>query len=351
MTHELGHFLTARKFGVKILEFGLGIPPRAWGKKVGDMILSLNWLPIGGFVRLMGEDETDKKTLNDPGSFSSKPVWQKMIIVAGGVTVNMITAWILFYIVLLGTNFKILYPTFGPVVAISLVEQGMPAAEAGLKVGDQFTSVNGKPVSTIEQAIQEIKSNPNKPVAIDVTDIDGKNKRSVTLTPKIDSEGVSRIGVAFSPVPFKEYTTPTTKIFSGILYSWDLTRYTFLGLGRLFSDVKVGNFEKASESFTGPIGLTVLSNNILSSGFEAILPYLWFMGIISLTLAIMNSLPFPALDGGRFVFLTYELIFRRKANPKFEALVNKAGMVALLALMVWVTMSDVNRFILNKFTF
>lgn len=345
--HEAGHFLVAKKFGIKVLEFGFGIPPRAWGKKIGETIYSINWLPFGGFVRLLGEDEEssleNKKVISER-DFRAKPVGQRIAVVVAGVIMNLFLAWILFYTVIIGQNFNIIYPVSEQGIFIAKVEKGFPAENVGIKIGDKLLSVDSQAPSDIEKARQLIKAKQGGEVTLTLTDSDGNNKRQVSVTPKKVENGDVLIGVVFSPIPFRQYVTFTEKLFSGITYSWDLTKLTFSGFGTLFSQIFSGNFGQVSKSVTGPVGMATITNDILSSGgAAAILPYLWFVGIISLTLAIFNVLPVPALDGGRLLFLVIEAVIRKKVREDVERMIHQVGFLILLGLAVLVTYSDIRK--------
>lgn len=343
LIHEFGHFLMAKRFGIKVEEFGFGIPPRAWGKKIGETIYSINWLPFGGFVKLMGEDEVASKSKGlNSRDFRAKPVDQRIIVVVAGVIMNLILAWILFYTVIISQNFKIIYPTMEPAVYIFRVEEGFPAKEAGIKEGEKLVEIDGQAVFEIDQAKKLIQLKREEPLTLTLADSDGRKKRKVSLTPKKVAED-TLIGVIFSPIPFKTYTTPIQKAFSGISYSWDLTRLTFAGLGSIIRDLASGNFGQASKSVAGPVGLAVLTNDILSVGWQAILPYLWFVGIISLTLSIFNVLPIPALDGGRLLFLVIEAVSRRKIKEDIERQVHQIGFIILIALALLISFSDIRK--------
>lgn len=343
LIHEFGHFMMAKKFGIKVLEFGFGLPPRIFGKKVGETLFSINWLPLGGFVKLLGEDEADKKVLNDPRSFTRADVGKRIMVVVAGVVMNLLLAWALFYIVIIQQGFRILYPPTEPSVYIGEVRSDFPAQEAGIKIGDRILTIDGEKMEDVEKAIASIKEKNGQPVKIDVGDLDGNFKKSITLTPKETEEGEKLIGVAFSPVGFKIYETPVEKIFSGITYSYDLTRLTFVGLGGLINDLISGNYQKASQSVAGPVGLARVTNSILSAGVEAIIPFIWFSGVISLTLAIFNVLPIPALDGGRLFFLTFEAVTRKKVHAEVERMIHTAGFAVLIALSLLVAFSDIKK--------
>lgn len=345
LIHEFGHFLMAKRFGIKVEEFGFGIPPRAWGKKIGETLYSINWLPFGGFVKLLGEDEVDMLTVSKEKGrdFRTKPVSQRIIVVITGVVMNLLLAWVLFYIVIASQNFKIIYPVIESAVYIAEVEKDFPAQKAGIKAGEKLLSVDSQRVSDIEQARKLIKSKNGMSVTLTLADSDGNNLRKVSVTPKKVEKGDVLIGVIFSPIPFREYRTISQKLFSGITYSWDLTRLTFAGFGKLFQDLFYGNFGQASKSVTGPVGMATITNDILSSGGAVLLPYLWFVGIISLTLSIFNVLPIPALDGGRLLFLVIEAVTKKKVKEDVEKMVHQIGFIILIALALLITFSDIRK--------
>ena len=342
--HELGHFLMAKKFGIKVEEFGFGIPPRLFGKKIGETLYSLNALPLGGFVRLLGEDEVDKTVLKNKRSFASQNVYKRILVVISGVTMNLFLAWIIFYTVIVYQNFKIIYPTPQPAVFIGFLEKGFPAEGAGVKIGDRILKVDEKEIKNFEDARNFIKEKNGGSVTLTLSDIDGQSKRVVNVTPKKVETGFL-IGVGFTPVAMKSYVRGVDKLFSGITYSWQLTKVTFVGLGKLLGDVAAGNFKTASEGVSGPVGLARMSNDILSNGPSAAAFYLWFVGVISLTLSIFNVLPIPALDGGRLLFLVIEAASRKKVREDIERLVHQIGFAVLLTLALLITYSDISKLI------
>lgn len=345
LIHEFGHFLVAKKFGIKVEEFGFGIPPRAWGKKIGETIYSINWLPFGGFVRLQGEDdeETLKDKTKNSRDFRAKPVSQRIAVVIAGVAMNLLLAWIIFYVVIIGQNFKVIYPVSEAAIYIAEVENNFPAKAAGVQPGEKLLAVDSQSTTDIDKARSLIKSKNGAPVILTLADSDGNNARKISITPKKTANGDILIGVIFSPIPFRTYSTPTEKIFSGITYSFDLIRLTFSGFGTLLHQLVYGNFGKVSQSVSGPVGMAVISNDILSNGLAAIFPYLWFVGIISLTLAVFNVLPIPALDGGRLLFLVIEAITRKKVKENVERWIHQIGFIILLGLALLVTFSDIRK--------
>lgn len=353
--HELGHFLMAKKFGIKVLEFGFGIPPKAWGKKIGETIYSLNWLPFGGFVRLLGEDDIDKKMLENKRSFSewnersfaAQAVWKRILVVVAGVIMNLLLAWVLFYIVIVWNGFKIVIPSPEPLIIIDQVEPNSPAQTAGLKIGDRILAINDEFVKDQKTLIQKIKSDAGIPTSLAISDWQGNNIKKITVVPRENPPvGQGALGVALSPFAFMEFKTLPEKIFSAPVYSIQLVKLTFVGFGQLFSSLGNRDFSKASQQVAGPIGIAVMTKDIVSQGIDAIIPYLYFVGILSLTLSIMNVLPIPALDGGRLFFLIVEAIIRKRVHPTFEKYVHSIGMVALLALIVIISISDAKKYII-----
>ena len=347
--HELGHFLMAKKFHIKVLEFGFGIPPRAWGKKIGETIYSLNWLPFGGFVRLLGEDDVDKKILENKHSFASQAVWKRISVVIAGVIMNLLLAWILFYVVIIYNGFKIVIPSPEPLIIVDQVESNSPAQTAGLKVGDRILAINDQFVKEQKTLVQKIKQDAGKPTSLAISDWQGNHIKKITVIPRENPPvGQGALGIALSPFAFMEFNSLPEKIFSAPVYSYQLVKLTFLGLGQLFSSLGSGDLGKASQQVAGPIGIAVMTRDIVSQGLAAIIPYLYFVGVLSLTLSIMNVLPIPALDGGRLFFLLVEAITRKKVHPTFERYVHSVGMVALLALIVIISISDAQKYILPK---
>lgn len=353
--HEFGHFIFCKIFNIKVLEFGFGIPPRAWGKKFGETLVSINWLPFGGFVRPLGEDdEADLKKMSDKQrkewnerSFQTQNVWKRIIVVVAGVVMNLLLAWVLFYSVIIAQGWKVVYPAQEPSISISYIEKNFPAATSNLQIGDKILEVNGRKPSDIEQTIQSIRNSGEEGINLTVSDLEDKNIRQLHLVGR-ETGGIRRIGVTFSPVPIRVYNTFQERLFSGITYSYDVTRSTFASLGRMGQQLGKQNFQKAGEGVAGPVGLAVITKNIVAQGWEAFLFYLWFMGLLSLTLFIFNILPIPALDGGRLFFLLVEAITKKKVSQEVEKKVHAVGMAVLLTLIFIITFKDITQFILPK---
>ncbi|MDD4976920.1 MAG: M50 family metallopeptidase [Bacteriovorax sp.] len=332
LVHEWGHFIAARKTGVKVEEFGLGLPPRMIGKKIKGTIYSLNWLPIGGFCKLYGEDPTSPGNSDKSESFFYKKPWQKLIIVLGGVLMNLVLAIVVFSVVyaILGVPKEI------EKVKVVGVTENSPAQIAGLKEGDWIVSVDGVQVSSSDQLTNEVAKYKGKSVDLEING-DKLVKVEVRENPP---EGEGAMGVAISNMEMIKL--PWYRFYEGIgagfqeAYYWG--KIIVVGVGNMLGNLFSGQVPK---DVAGPIGMYEATSSInKNQGFLAVVH---FFGIVSVNLAVVNVLPFPALDGGRIIFVLYEMISRRKANQKVEAVVNNVGMMILLALIVLVTVGDVVR--------
>ena len=358
LIHELGHFLVAKRFNIKVLEFGFGIPPRAWSKKLGETLISLNWLPFGGFVRLLGEDETDKNILQNPRSFAHQKVLKRISVVFAGVVMNLVLAWILFYVVLAAYGFKTQFPLITPhkfsavtqtnenLIMVADVVDNSPAQAAGISIGERIVTIGDGFVGSSEELQEKIKQNAGKVIKLTLSDPKSENLRVVELTPRKDPpQGQGPLGVALAQIQIANIQyNGFSAIFAGPIHSWNLVAYSGKVLGSLIGkSIESRNFAPVSQTVSGPVGITTLTHAILSESKRPLISYLDFIGLLSLNLAVFNLLPIPALDGGRLFFLLIEVITKRKIHPGFERWVHTAGMAILLTLMLLITISDVRK--------
>lgn len=357
MIHELGHFLLCKKFNIKVLEFAFGLPPKIWGKKIGETEYSINALPIGGFVRPLGEDETDKNILENPRSFASQSVSKRIMVVVSGVVMNLLFAWILFYIVLGTSGFKSqlqlvsdyqfagVRQTEEIFIYILDVSKDSPAQGSGLKVGDRVIEINGSRLTSEQNLVDETRKLAGQKITLTVSDSD--KPKQVQITPRVNPPaGQGPLGVALGGYQMAtlEYRTFWQKILSGPIHSWNITAYSGQIIGKLIGQsFAEKSFSPVSKTVAGPVGITSLANSVLTSTSQPLIPYLYFVGLISLNLAIMNLLPIPALDGGRLFFLLIEAVSRRRVNAVFERWVHTVGFAALLALTLLITYSDIRK--------
>ena len=340
LVHEFGHFFAARKTGVKVEEFGLGLPPRIIGKKFGDTIYSINWLPIGGFCRMYGEDpavagQVVEKNKNQ--SFQYKKPWQKLIIVLGGVLMNLVLAVVIFTVVysILGV------PKEVDKVTIIGISKNSPAEMAGLKEEDVILKVGDKDIKKANELTDEIAKYKGQNVELEIL-TDEQTQRSVRTVEVRENppEGEGSMGIAISNTEMVK--VPWYRFYEGIgagfkeAYYWG--KIIVGGVVGMIGGLFKGNIPK---DVSGPIGMYEATSSIRNN--QGILAVIHFFGIVSVNLAVVNILPFPALDGGRIMFVLYEMISKKKANQKLELIVNNIGMILLLGLILIITVGDVGR--------
>lgn len=348
LIHELGHFFVAKKFGIKVEEFGFGLPPRLIGKKIGETIYSINWLPIGGFVKLYGEDEAGAgkvskiknqlRLKNKDRAFFARPWWQKFLVVFAGVFMNFVlaTAILSFLFVAVGSAVP------GKDVVISQVVKDSPAETAGIKKGDIVSFVEDVRITSTAQLVSETRKHLGKEITL-VIESDSKTK-NVRVTPRSDSpKDQGPLGIAiYQSFEVKKYPWYQAPI-EGVKEAFKISVLIVTGLGTVvYQLVTTGAVPK---DVAGPVGIAQLTGQFVQVGVFALLS---FVALLSLNLAILNVLPIPALDGGRLFFILVEAITRRKVNPRFESMTHAVGMALLLALIALITFHDITRLISGK---
>lgn len=357
LTHELGHFLLAKKNGVRVDEFGLGFPPRLWGIKKGETLYSINAIPFGGFVKIFGEDpDADSIEGVDSGrSLVNKSKKVQGVILAGGVFFNILLAWFLLTI-----GFTLGLPVsessapagsklINSEIVINDVLKNSPAEQAGLKPGDRVLAATfglEKIVSPATTDLQKfLGEKGGQVVDLTVKKNSGSDKGQIVnlkVTPKASSAGErAMIGISMDKVgvlklPFYQ------AIYEGLSF----TISTFYLTAVAFFNLIVGAFQGGPvlDSVTGPIGLATIVGNTASLGFSYLLS---FTAVISLNLAVLNLIPFPALDGGRIFVLFIEWVRGRRIKPEIINTVNMVGFGLLLLLMAVVTYKDIARIVVG----
>jgi len=358
VVHELGHFFVARRNGVKVLEFGLGFPPKLWSKVTkSKFIFSINALPLGGFVRLKGEHDGD----TEKGDFGAASTWVKSKIMVAGVVMNLITAFLLFTIIawlgmpkLLDNQFTVKSDTkiIADKVLVSNVENNSPAAGIGLKLDDQLISISKdgdqKVFLSGANDVRKITSKyAGEKVTIEYKRGSDSFVKQTTLNTQAavsasdkTSKPIGYLGVSDQPFILQQSTWSAPIVSLGLIKQF--TILTFQGLWTLVSGLAVGNTAQATSQVSGPIGIFFILKNGSALGYQFILI---IIAIISLTLAIMNILPIPALDGGRlFLMLASRLFGKKQLSPKTEDAVHGLGFLALMLLVVLISFVDVKRF-------
>ncbi len=370
LIHEAGHFFVAKKFGIKVEEFGFGFPPRLFGKKIGETIYSINWFPIGGFVKLYGEDEagggkitTARRIIGHVPDFKrtfiGKTAWQRATVIVAGVVMNAVLAAIIFYVFLGISGFKTDLPLLSDYkfigvnqtnvnqVVISSVVKNSPAEKQGLKAMTKVIAVNGQKIIDSKDFINIVNLNKGHEIEIDWSSLQAQDIHKTKVTPRISppkNEGALGVGLFSLSTAVLNYETPIQKIFSGIVHPINLMSYNLNVMGNL---IKVSFEKRTTEPLTqgvsGPVGIASLTGSILEiqNVKEKILGLLNLAGFLSISLAFFNVLPIPALDGGRLFFILIEAFTGRKVNQRFESLAHSVGMAILLGLMLLITFKDI----------
>lgn len=321
LVHELGHFLAAKKFGLLVEEFGFGLPPRIWGKKIGETIYSINALPIGGFVKIYGEDGLEKR---EERSFTSLKIWRRALILLAGVFMNFLLGWLVISIV-----FSIGIPQ---AILITDVVLASPAAEIGLLAGDKIINF-----SKMDEFIKYIDENRGKTINLEIERLG--ETFNIQAAPRINPpEGQGALGIALVEGGVSKMGL-FKSFYEGLKASTEITKSVAAAIWGLLKSVFVG--EATLESVAGPVGIVKITAQAGSLGFIYLLQLL---ALISLNLAVINIIPFPALDGGRLLFLAIEKIKGSPLPIKFEKYAHIAGMALLLLLMFLITIKDISRF-------
>jgi len=348
LVHEFGHFFTAKKFGIRVDEFGFGFPPKIYGKKYGETEYSLNLLPIGGFVKIYGENPDEENT-NGPDSnrsFVNKAKWKQAIVLFAGIFANFLLAWLLFSIGFMsGLPTSVSGESAGykldnvNLTVVSVLENS-PAQVAGLKSGDKIVSLKSGKDSVLDINSDTLKSFilSHGKKEINIGYLRGKNKEinSIVVVPVLNkTTSAPEIGISMDMIG-----TVKLPLFSalkeGLSLTWFVTKSTVLGLYTLIVEGIQG--KGSLSSITGPVGMVGIVGDAYQFGFVYLLS---FTALISVNLAIINLLPFPALDGGRLFFLLIEKIKGSRINPKFTNTANMIGFGILIIFMLVVTYHDV----------
>lgn len=350
VVHEFGHFVVAKLSGMKVDEFGIGYPPRAWGFRRGETEYTLNWLPFGGFVKIYGEDEQDRvEAAHDSArAFGSRPRILQALVLVAGIAMNLFFAWILLSATLaIGTQ-RALSPeevatTADAVLLIATVVPGSPAGAAGLVPGDAILSVaapGGEYVGVEPEGFTTFVSahQAGTPLTLHVRNVKDE-ERAVTVAsatgvltanPSRAALGIAVATVGTAKVPWMEAPV------EGARLTWEVTKETAVGLWHFFSGL--ATFTADLTQVSGPVGIVGAVGTASSHGFAALLS---LTAIISINLALINLIPIPALDGGRLLFVIIESIIRRPLPVAATRAVNTVGFGLLILLMVVVTAHDV----------
>lgn len=345
--HELGHALAARRNGVRVDEFGIGFPPKLWSKRLkNDMELSLNALPIGGFVRLHGEHDSAK----GEGTYGAASLAAKVQILLAGVVVNWLIAVVIFTILAVVGMPQVLPDQFTVAndttyskreVVAAQVAQDSPAAKAGIRTNDYILMIGGQTVQTGGDVVRLSADYAGQTLPVTIKRAGQIQTIQVTFNrERVDGQGYAGVAAAEEVLRRSTWSAP----IAGLGVTTQFTWMTIKGLGQTVVQLFRGEFQQAGQSVAGPVGIFTILQHSSEAG---LVPVLFLIAIISLTLSVMNILPIPALDGGRlFVTLLFRAI-RKPLTKRREESIQTAGFLALMALIVLITAVDVGRLI-NK---
>ena len=353
VVHEYGHFLAAKRNGVEVEEFGIGFPPKIAGKKMGKGIFegyyTINWLPFGGFVKLKGENSEDKRK----GSFGAASFWAKTKIILAGVLMNIVTAIVLFSIVV-----SVEVPRFLPNqftidsvttvteqhVDIVTVQEDSPAAQADLTDSQTIIQLAGEDVRTLDDLNKLVEANAGQTVEVVAVDTElyakeDRNEQSYSVALRANPEdGESYLGVGLAYTD-KYRVSPWAAPLVGAGLTVQVAAETLHFLGDLAMSPFNGDFQQQSQGVAGPVGLVFG----IFPAVDSFVNLLFLAGVISISLAVMNALPIPALDGGRLAVTGLFLLLKKPLTAEVENRIHGSGMILFLFLAAIITYADIIR--------
>ena len=329
LTHEFGHFITAKLCKVKVEEFGIGFPPRIWGIKKGETIYSINAIPIGGFTKLAGEEDP-----SEPGSLASKSIPVRALVLSAGSLLNILLPVLLFTI-----SFMLPHDVTLEKVIIKEVAAGSPAQAAGIEAGDRVLKINNQTVKNRATLSYQIQLHLGEQISMVVQKPD-QREHTIVVRPRWNppqGEGATGVILESTDASLVTESMPFWEaIPNGFTHSWEVLV--------LFRNEIISWFVRSTTpQLAGPVAIAQLTGQVMEAGIG---PLLEFTALISINLGIFNLFPFPALDGGRLIFVFLELVRRgKKISPQKEGLIHTIGFIALMALILVVTYFDVTRLI------
>jgi regulator of sigma E protease len=329
--HEMGHFFSARFFGVGVEEFAFGIPPRLWARKKGETVYAINAIPVGGYVRMVGEEED---VGDNPKSFQNKKPWQRLIILLAGSISHFVLAIVIFAVLAITLGKAVSDGT----VNIDSVSNASPANAAGLGSGDRILAVDGVTFNAVDDFLQYISDKKGQSVDLTIEKKGEATSQQISIVPRENPPaGEGPLGVAVQSGYNTEKVSLVEGVRSGFITVGIVVKATIDGLGTLLSSLF--NHATIPAGISGPVGMASLSGQVVKN--QGILGLVFFLGLLAANLAVFNLLPFPALDGGRIIFVLIELLTRKRVPLDKEAWVHAVGIGLLLMLIAFVTLKDI----------
>jgi regulator of sigma E protease len=332
--HEFGHFIVAKYFGVGVLKFSLGFGHKLFGKKIGETEYILSWIPLGGYVKLLGEAEGEELTPEDAKrSFMNQPVWKRIGIVSAGPIFNLLLALIIFFGV---------YMIGIPALTARLgdIQPASAAQAAGLKSGDVIVKISGEKVNYWDDIARTVAQGKGAPLQLEISR-DGKIF-PVQITPRLmkgknlfgDEVSSYKIGVSPSGQIVSKRLGPQGALTASLQQTWNVTKLTVISI------VKLIDGTLSPKTLGGPILIAQIAG---AQAQEGVIAFLLFMALLSINLAVLNLLPIPVLDGGHLLFYLIEIVIRRPVSMKWRERSQQVGFALLILLMIWVYIMYVDR--------
>lgn len=337
--HELGHFLMARRTGVKVLKFSLGFGPKLVGRRMGETEYLISSVPLGGYVKLLGEDPTEEMAPEDSlRSFSNQTVGKRMAIVLAGPIFNLILAAFIF-VILFMVGIPLLTTEIGDVI------EGSPAMKAGVLPGDKIVAINEREISLWDEMKELIEKNKDRAMTFTIQR-EGKRLDLQIMPMVVDEENpfkekvrVGRIGVRPKGVFTIKRYNPVSALILGLERTWNITALTVVGI------IKIFQREIPADTIGGPLLILQMAGQQASEGLVNIL---LFIAILSINLGVINLFPIPILDGGHILFFVIEAIMRRPINLRKREIAQQIGLFLLISLMLFAFYNDIMRFFIKQ---
>jgi regulator of sigma E protease len=333
--HELGHFLMARLCGVGVDIFSLGFGPRVFGKKVGRTDYRVSAIPLGGFVKMVGEEpDAEIDPADIPFSFTDKSVYQRILIVAAGPLFNLLLAVIIFFGIFQVSGTYILKPVVGT------VKEGSPAYQAGLREGDRIAAINGREIDSWEEMSTFITKSEGRPLELTVVHEDSRTVATVTpemtTTKNLFGEDTRRyvIGITAAGDFYSRDLNPIQALGESLSQTYEITKLTVLSIVKLIQGAV------STDTLGGPIMIAQMAGEQAREGTANLV---FFIALLSINLAVLNILPIPVLDGGHLLFFFIEAVRGKPVNTRIREVAQQAGIFVLLLLMIFVFYNDISR--------
>lgn len=337
--HEFGHFWVARRSGVRVLKFSIGFGPKLMGRQIGETEYLLSAVPLGGYVKMLGEDLGEEISEEDKRrSFAHAPLYKRFAIVAAGPVFNLLLAYLIFT-VWLATGAPLFVPSFADLAPIvESVVPGSPAEAGGVRSGDKIVQIGEKRINTWNEMTDIVKRSPGKPLPL-VIEREGRLE-SIVITPGLRKESlpngteveVGQIGITKSNKAVLKSDNPLIALVDGLQATWGWTKLTVVGIWKMITR------EVSTDNIGGPLTIAKISGDAATQGFSN---YIFLIAVLSVNLGVLNLLPIPVLDGGHLAFFSLEGVMRRPVSIRSREIAQQIGIFLLICLMLYAFRNDI----------